>query len=270
MNHDGRLFERRIVKPRVREARPEDIARLVEIDIELFQDVYEQNPKSTDDIHEMLVLRQAIAGNLMVVGEIDGQIEGFMTCLRTDKDDTQIRSWEETTNDGTLVGAHQPDGKNFYIVNLTATSKGSEHNLSDQLIARLFGRLLEAQVDKAYLLSRIPQFSQWTTEQEIIFEDLSEDEQDLLAETYAQATKIIDGKEYFYDGMLRRYAGSGAKPVAVLRDGYGDPASHNYSVLCVFENPLPDVLKRSRTLSVIAGYAVRRAANHPGIIERLP
>ncbi|HEY0965023.1 MAG TPA: hypothetical protein VGE13_00910 [Candidatus Saccharimonadales bacterium] len=270
MDKDRRLFERRVAKPRVREAKPEDIARLVEIDMECFQDVYEQNPKSADDIHEMLALRQGIAGNLMVVGEIDGQIEGFMTCLRTDKDHTQITSWEETTNDGTLIDVHQPDGKNFYIVNLTTTGKGSEHNLSDQLIARLFGRLLEAQVEKAYLLSRIPQFSQWTAARQINFEDLSEDEQDLLAETYTQATKIVDGKECFYDGMLRRYAESGAKPVAVLRDGYGDPASHDYSVLCVFENPLPDVLKKNHTLSVVAGYVVRRVANHPKIIERLP
>lgn len=269
MDPGNRQFEKKS-KSRVREAKPEDIARLVDIDLECFKDVYKENPVSADDIHAMLAARQAIAGNLMVVGEIDGRIEGFMTCLRTDRDYTQVTSWEETTNHGTLVGAHAPEGKNFYIVNLTTTEKGSEYDLSDQLIARLLGRFLEAQANEVYLLSRIPQFSQWVVEQQLDFEGLPIEAQDELAERYVYMTKVVEGKERLYDGMLQRYAESGARPVAVLRDGFGDPASHNYSVLCIFNNPLPERLKANHIVSKVAGLAVRLAANHPKILNKLP
>lgn len=268
MHIDNHHFERK-PKSRVREASPEDIPRLVEIDLECFEDIYEQDPVSPEEIYAMLETRQSIAGNLMVVGEIDGRIEGFMTCQRTDKDVTQVRNWAETTNDGTLVGTHIPEGKNFYIVNLTTTKRGSDYDLSDQLIARLYGRFLEIQGEEALLLSRIPQFSQWVLEQGIDFESLSAEDQDTLAESYIHATKRVDGRERLYDGMLERYARSGARPEAVLRDGFGDPASHNYSVLCVVDNPLPERLKRSRVISKLAGVTLRLAANHPRVIQKL-
>ena len=269
MNKDSMHFEKGR-GPLVREARPEDMPRLVEVDLECFQDVYEANPVDPQEIQAMLETRQSIAKDLMVVGEIDGSIEGFMTCQRIGHEADQIKSWEETTNSGTLVGTHIPTGKNFYIVNLTVTDKGTEHDLSDQLIARLLGRFLEIQGEETYLLSRMPQFSQWLEESQIDFESLSDDVQDEFAQEYIGATKTVEGKEYLYDGMLRRYGEFGAKPVTVLRDGFVDPASHNYSVLCVFKNPLPEKLKRSRLVSRLAGLAVRYAANHPKVLSRLP
>lgn len=269
MNRDSVSFEKKPIT-RVREARPDDLERLVQVDLECFSDVYETNPVDPREIYEMLAMRQSIAQELMVVGEVNGIIEGFMTCQRTEKDSSQVRSWNETTNHGTLVGTHTPSGRNFYIVNLTVTEKGSEFDLSDQLIARLLGRFVEVQGEVAHLLSRMPQFSQWLNEQRIDFDNLSDDAQDELAEKYINATKVVDGEERLYDGMLRRYGEFGAKPVAVLRDGFGDPASQDYSVLCTFENPLPGRLKRSRLASLLAGKALQYAANHPKLLEKLP
>src|SRR5947209_12530334 len=98
-------------KPYVREARSGDIKRLVEIDFECFQDVYEANPVDPKDVYAMMATRMATIQQLFIVGEIDGVIEGVMACQRTDRNYSEVKSWEETTNNGTLDGTHMPSGK---------------------------------------------------------------------------------------------------------------------------------------------------------------
>ncbi len=254
----------------VREARYEDIDRLVELEFETFHDVYQERPFNAEAVRNMMITRLSIAQELMIVGEVDGIIEGVMACQRTNHSASEVKSWEETTNNGTLVGTHIPDGKNFYIVNLAISKKGSEHDLFDQLTARMIARFVEVRGDEAQLLSRIPQFSQWLIEQGIDFGTLSNEEQDALAEKYVTVTKMVDGKERLYDGVLRRYVEFGVKPVSVLRDSYNDPRSHNYEVLCTFKNPLPESLKRNRIVSRLAARAIRYASNHPSLLHYLP
>lgn len=255
--------------PSVREANSNDIERLVEVEFETFRDVYEAHPADYESVRSMIATRLGIIQDLMIVGEVDGRIEGVMACQRTDLDHTQVKSWELTTNNGTLVGTHVPDGKNFYIVNLAVTQKGSEHEVSDQLIGLMLGKFVEVQGEEAQLLSRIPQFSQWLDEQGIDFDNMPADEQDVLAERYVKMTKIVNGKERLYDGVLQRYVDVGVKPVALVRNGYADPSSKNYEVLCTFGNPLPEFLRRNRMASKLAGKAIQYAANHPAILNKL-
>ncbi len=237
----------------IRTARSSDIDRLVELEFETFEDVYETYPADPEEVRTMIETRLGVIEDLMIVGEVNGVIEGVMACQRTNKDASQIVSWEETTDNGMLTRTHIPTGKNFYIVNLAISKKGSDQNLSDRLIAMMMGRFIEQQGEEAQLLSRIPQFSQWLEEQHIDFDSLTIAQQDILAEQYVGTTKVVDGRERRYDGVLQRYMDAGVKPVAVLRDSYTDPSSRNYEVLCTFENPLPDVLKRNRMVSALAG-----------------
>jgi hypothetical protein len=83
-------------------------------------------------------------------------------------------------------------------------------------------------------------------------------------------TKTIHGTERLYDGVLRRYVEFGVKPVCVLRDSYNDPSSHNYEVLCIFKNPLPETLRRNRIISRLAGRAILYASHHPDLLRYLP
>lgn len=268
MDRDKTNYEKRS-KPFVREATIDDVDRLVEVEFETFQDVYEVHPSTPEEVRSMITTRLGVVQDLMIVGEVDGVIEGVMACQRTNLKTYEVKSWEETTNNGTLIGTHVPDGRNFYIVNLAVTNKGSEHNLSDQLIALMISKFVEARGEEAHLLSRIPQFAEWVEEQGVDFGELSEAEQDALAEQYVGTTKIVEGKERLYDGVLQRYVDAGVKPVAVLRDAYADPCSLNYEVLCVYENFLPKMLKNSRAVSLVAGRAIRYAANHPAIMDKL-
>ena len=253
---------------RVRETVPRDIDRLVEIEFETFHDVYNAKPADPEQVRAMIATRLTIIQDLMIVGEVDGVIEGVMASQRTNHTVHDVKSWEETTNNGTLVGTHVPDGRNLYVVNLAVTQKGVASKISDQLIASTIGKLIEAGCDEAQLLSRIPQFSQWLDEQRIDFHSLSVEEQDRLAELYVNSTKIVDGKVRRYDGLLQRYMDVGVKPRAVLRDSYTDPSSLNYEVLCTYDNPLPQRLQKSRPAAILAGKALQFAANHPSLLSK--
>jgi hypothetical protein len=267
MNRDKFRYEKLSI-PVVRQARLGDIDRLVELEFETFDDVYEENPADPEKVRAMIESRLSVAPELTFVGEINGVIEGVMSSQRTDKEASEVTSWEETTNNGTLVGTHTSTGRNFYVVNLAITKKGTEHGFFDQLTAMTLGTFIGEQFKEALLLSRIPQFSQWLDEEHIDFEKLAAKEQDQLAEKYVHTTEIVNGKEQPYDGVLRRYVDFGVKPIAVLRDSYLDPSSKNYEVLCTYENPLPDTMKRSRMISRMAGRAIRYAANHPALLSR--
>lgn len=256
--------------PVIRQARPEDLDRLVELEFETFDDVYEENPTNPRKVRAMIDSRLSVAPELTFVGEINGVIEGAMSSQRTDKEASKITSWEETTNNGTLVGTHISTGKYLYVVNLASTKTGTEHRLFDQLTAMTLGTFIGEQFEEAQLLSRIPGFSQWLDDKHVDFEKLTPTEQDELAEKYVHLTRIVKGKEQPYDGVLRRYIDFGVKPVAVLRDSYLDPSSKNYEVLCTYKNPLPRTCKGSRTISRIVGRAIQYSANHPALLSRLP
>jgi hypothetical protein len=72
-------------------------------------------------------------------------------------------------------------------------------------VARLLGNFIEVQGEVTHLLSRMPQFCEWLDEQHIGFDGLSADDKDALAEKYVCSTKLVDGEERLYDGMLQRY-----------------------------------------------------------------
>lgn len=257
-------------KPQVREAMPSDIPRLVDIDLACFEDVYGDAPPSRSEVTEMLTNRLRAAGRLMIVGSVGNHVEGFMTCQVTNKRPQDFIDWDTTTDNGHIISTHNPDGDSFYIVNMTVTQEGSSSNIGDMLISNMYGRFIEQQKDTAQLLSRIPQFSRWLEESGIEFDNLSETEQDELAESYTHHKKLNDkGKEVLYDGMLRRYGYAGAKPVKVVRDGFKDPASRDYGVLCVVDNPLPEFMRRNGAMSAIVGKALRSISQKPAVVSRI-
>lgn len=253
----------------IRLATPQDLDRLVEIDLECFEDAYREDPPSFEEMHERFSSRQRIAGDLMVVGEVNGRIEGTMACQVTDKRIEDFTSWEETTDNGYLTTTHNPSGKFFYVINLAVTPKGSEVNLSDFLVTNMYGRFVEQRKEATLLLSRIPDLSKWLQENNVEFERLTTLEQDALATEYLSATKIVEGKEVPYDGILHRMIREGSRPVRAVREGFQDPPSHNYGVLCTYEGPIPLKLRRNKVISKLAGRALIFASEHPTIMREM-
>lgn len=266
----GDRVRRRATRSIVREARADDIDRLVEVELETFRDVYESRPVNPQTIRQMITTRLETAGDLMVVGEVDGVIEGVAAAQRTNKEVESITSWESSTNFGTLRGTHEPGGKYLYVVNLAVTGRGSAAALGDRLIARLVAIGVAGQVQEAHLLSRMPQFRKWLAEHRIPFGSLSITQQDQIAADYVAATRVVDGREQLYDGLLQRYADIGGRFRRILRNGYEDPPSLNYSVVCTVANPLPLPWRRSRILSRVVAAVFVYASNHPWLLRVLP
>ncbi len=251
----------------IAEVQPEDITRLAEIDIECFGDAYEQSPVSSSEVGRMLHERLSNAGELMIKGVVNGKIEGFMTCMKTSLDAEDIKSWEETTNHGTLQTTFDKNGKNFYVVNLTVTPNGSANHIGSALVANMIARLIEHNAGKAYLLGRIPGFKDWLTNRDIDPDIASNAELDALADEYAHETIIVDGVVVTRDPVLRRLHEFGTKNVRVIRNGFDDAPSLNYSVLCEFNNPLAksnNILTRK-----VAAKALACASQHPSVIEKM-
>ncbi len=255
-------------KVRIRPATPGDIARLVEIDFECFNDAYREDPPSYEELYERFAARQQAIGELLVVGEIDGQVEGSMACQATDKYIDEFTSWEECTDNGRLTTTHDPEGRYFYVVNLAVTDRGSEVGLSNQLVANLYGRFVEQRKESVLMLSRIPDLGQWLEENGIDFETLEPEEQDKIVDIYVNTTTIIGGREVAYDTILRRMIRQGSKPVKAVREGFQDPPSHNYGVLCTYEGPIPKAIRRNRIASKMAGRALKFASQHPDLLKR--
>lgn len=252
----------------VREASIGDIERLVDIDIQCFDDIYSEHPPDTESVEDMLTKRLKNAGELMIVGSVNDEIQGFMTCQIIDNDPSQITSWETTTNNGTLEGVDTQNGKYFYVVNMTVTKDGSNNNIGSMLVANMCARLIEAGAEKAFLLSRLPGFKSWVTSLGLDPSELDEQTVDSLATQYSNLTIENGQNKAPYDPMLRRYSEYGTRPVRLVKNGYEDPASLNYSMLCEFINPMGKY-RSNRVIRTLASKALKRASQHPEIITKI-
>lgn len=249
------------------EVQPDDVTRLTEIDIECFDDAYQQSPVSHLEVSRMLHARLQNAGDLMIKGTVNGRVEGFMTCMKTSLNADDIKSWEETTDRGTLQTTFDKNGENFYVVNLTVTPNGSAHRIGSALVANMIARLIEHNAKKAYLLGRIPGFKDWLINRDIDPDMASNTDLDALADEYAHETIIVDGIAVTRDPVLRRLHEFGTESVRIIRNGFDDAPSLNYSVLCEFNNPLGrsnNILTRK-----VAAKALACASQRPAVIEKM-
>lgn len=245
---------------RVRPATPKDIPRLTEIDMQLYRKLYLAQGQDLDirrkEVEHMLSKRLGNAGKLMLVTEIDGAIEAFMTCMITDKGPEEFESWESSTNDGTLDGVHSQQGKYIYTVNLTAKPKATDAGAHNMMMGRQLGHMIGSGIDSAYFESRIPLFGRWVErrlkEADTNIGSLSDDQLDELAQEYFESRVTLNGKEVRRDPMLRMYEQMGAKSVKVVKGAFDDPQSLNYGVVCTLDNPVPTWLRR-KSLNWIVG-----------------
>jgi hypothetical protein len=260
-----------------REAIREDIDTLVDVDIRAFGSVYKDY--DVDPITWRNELRQKFAGRLekirdwTEVFEKDGEILGFMTSCPTSKTPESFISWEQTTDNGTLETTYDPDGENVYVVSLSMLHEGSAIKGQNMLFAKQMGKFIAGQYKQAFFESRLPGLRAWV---ELQCEDrgtnidsLSREETNVLAQEYFSLTKTVKGKEVPYDRLLRVYDAVGCKFIKVLPDAYQDKPSMNYGAMCVFDNPLPEALRKSKFVSKVAGGVLGVISRSPWLTKQL-
>lgn len=237
------LAEReRTPKFSVRPARLSDIDDMVDIDLSTFSKVYdgydtESGAWRTEMKGKFVQRLETVGGEWMPVLVRDGKVVGFMTTCLTNKTPNDFVSWEDTTNNGTLEGTYDPNGKNGYVVTLSVLPEGTEGK--DMLFVNQIGKMLREGIELGFFESRMPGFRTWAQReadgQSRAIEDYTGVELDDLAAAYFGEKIVRNGREVPRDSLLRLYDRLGCKLLKVVPNAYNDQQSMNYGVVCVYD-----------------------------------
>lgn len=228
-------------KSRIRDAEERDLDALVELDLMMFDKSYGSSKPPVQEVRDMLARRMknvADGRGKMVVCEVDGEVSGFGTYFRTNKPWDEFTTWEDSTNDGTLDGVTDPDGKYAYVVNMTVAPRGSSVRGMQKIMANLVADGLKEGIEYGYFVSRIPQLTEWLSSQGVDYKSATVEELDKWAEVYID-TKAVSkkGKEESIDYELRAYERFGFERGKLVKGGFSDEESLNYGV--TFKAPVP-------------------------------
>ena len=155
----------------------------------------------------------------IVVGEIDGVIEGYVSVQLADNDTIFRPTWNEGTDFGCFVKTHTPQGVWLHGAGLAVTPKGSRANLTGDLVRFLYEYAASQNKLGGRFITRIPGYYRFC--------------ETMTPEDYVSTLR--NGKPI--DPELRVMARHGfhvVQPAVVFRDyveGGGDPKSCGCSVL---------------------------------------
>lgn len=257
---------------RVRKANLADAERMAEIDLSRYKRVYGENPPSKEEATNIFTHAIENAGpGWTYVCEVDGKTEGLVNAFRTNKSMDEFVSWEDCTADGTLDGRVDPNGKYVYAANLTVNPNAMKCGGEDMLIANLMAQAIQEGIEYGYFISRMPIFSAWVKRQtrlQNVEPEISPETLDDLAYRYANTKEVIGGKEVRIDHELRMYEELGFKIGRVVRNGFQDPQSMNYGVLCKVDVPPKGVMKKSKLVRGGLATGLRLIAKSPKVLEK--
>lgn len=249
-----------------------DIKKLLEIEFDRYQTLYREHPGKLRQVENRFKKRLSIARKWMWVLEQEGDVLGFITGLPTNDDAEDFKSWELSTNYGTLEGKYNPDGRNVYVVNLDVKREATRKNGQYLLMSALGSKAITQGKNKVIFESRMPGFRDWMKENEKAkfkaWNKLSKSEQQTHAEKYASLTTMVSGQEVLYDRLLRFYENSGFTFIKVYPNAFEDNESLNFGVLCVGHNPVPKSL-RVVPINQIAGWLFKTIGRNQKLFEKL-
>jgi len=267
----------RVAKITTRSAEMHDVPTMVDIDMRAFASVYGGYDKSEDELRDELTQKftnrmELVGGHYIKIAERDGEMVGFIACCPTSENPENFRSWEDSTDNGTLNGTYDPNGKNLYIVSLSMLSKGSAELAQNMLFGSMLSELVNGDFDLAYFESRVPGLRRWMRAEArrsgLEFKCLSEDQKDAYALQYFNLKKEKNGKMVPKDKLLEIYDSAGCRFVDIYKDAYQDELSMNYGVLAIFDNPMPERARKIPVVRKMASLAIRQAAKSNYLMEK--
>jgi hypothetical protein len=258
----------------VRRARQEDAERLSEIGKSRYRQASTDTEEADEEATEMFRERLTNATpQWAYVCEVDGMVEGSVTGFRTNKPWEDFVSWEESTANGTLEGRVNPEGKYVYVVNMTVNPKAVVAGGVEMLMANLIAEGIKEGVEYGYFVSRMPLFKawlkRWARNNGTNVSKINPEQLDRLAQEYVDLHEEVNGKEVRSDHELRLYEDAGFEMGRLVRNAYTDPKSLDYGVL--FKAPIPpnNVLKKVKPVRYGMSAALKIAAKHPKLLERM-
>lgn len=261
----------------IRPARITDIERLVDLDMRAFRKVYDGYGMSPEELREDLITKftgrfHKVGGDWIQVYEQDAEVRGFMISCPTSKRPEDFKSWEHTTDNGTLETTYDPNGKNIYVVSLTMDNCGQAAR--NMIFMDQIGKMIKEGRENFFFESRLPGLQAWMRKEcerrQLDFDGLDTSQQQELAETYFHATRTNSkGKEVPLDHLIRIYTGVGCEFVKLVPNAYKDEPSMNFGAVGVLRNPVPRVLRHNRLAKKVIGGSLRLLAHYPKLAEKV-
>jgi hypothetical protein len=249
---------------KLRSARVNDMAELVEVDMRAFKSVYKNYNKPDDELRAELLQKfnqryEKLGSRWVQVLERRGKIAGFIMACPTNKKPEDFTSWEDVTDNGTLETTYDPSGRYLYVVSLSTLPDGAAIDGQDMLVANLIGKNI-AENYLGYFESRMPGLKRWLLKecraQGIRISELSPEDLSAHSERYFNTKTDAKGKQRSIDPLLRMYQDMGCEIVRLVPNAYQDALSMNFGAVCIFKNPLPEWVRKVPVLRRAIGAAV--------------
>lgn len=157
--------------------------------------------------------------------EVDGELAGSLTSLRTSFDPKYPQhTWEELTGNG-YISTHENNGNALYVVDISIRPKYRKLGLGKVLIQSAYYLVIHLGMERLLGGSRMPGYKK-------VAEKLSPTKY----LEYVMAGKL-------QDPVLTFLLKCGRMPVTILSNYLEDEDSLNYGVLMEWKNPFQNILK---------------------------
>ncbi len=159
----------------------------------------------------------------IVLAMIDGEVKGFSTSQITTYDPDINKTWDEITDNGTLVNTHNPSGDSLYVASVAVGADAQGNGLGAKLVKSQEEFAAKMGLMRLYLGARIPGYDEYCKENGEISVD------DYLA--------LENGNGEPLDPEIRFYQRQGLYPAKVIPNFEPDGPSRDYGVVLVWKNP---------------------------------
>lgn len=225
----------------IREAVPADVEQIVAVDDSRYAGITSQYASSLED---MFLKRIENSYGWFWVAEVNGRIEGLLSCLPVASSPESFISWDECTADGTLEGKYDPASDVVYVVALTTTPIGTKLDVADLLLATGLAKAVRSRMRLAFFSGRLPGYHSFA--------------RTMTALDYYNATVEIGGKLRAMDAQVRHFESLGLKRVRLVEGGFPeDDESCGYGVLFKMDIPCQHWPCPALWSSIIGGLARR-------------
>jgi ribosomal protein S18 acetylase RimI-like enzyme len=151
--------------------------------------------------------------------EIEGEIAGSITGMRTNFDTGNIQhSWAEVTDEG-YIKTHDPNGNSLYIVDIGVSPKYRGLGLGKALMQSMYEVVIQLKIERLLGGGRMPGYGKVAEK--------------MTASQYLDA--VVKGD--IFDNVISFLLRCGRLPVGVVPDYLEDEESRNYAALMEWRNP---------------------------------
>jgi len=214
---------------KIRQARVDDIEAILSVEEKAW-------PENLRASREMYRSRLETFSQGTLVAEVGGKVEGVVVVeIVNFRSVSDVRSWNEATDNGYIRKSHDPQGNTLYGVNLSVFPQ-TQSRVAMALLEAVDKLAIKLGFKQIVLGGRIPRFARYLKHycQKNNISAMSDKKRDEIAEDYIQATNRRGNP---LDPQITFYQKVGTKITELLPNYFKDPESLDYGVLLIWLNP---------------------------------